>query len=76
MALFGSSAGSLNQSRFAAIIIVSHKTLSFDLVNNRIAEARAPGAGYVVACSSAALPFGPGYNCEIDQLGEFGNSRA
>ncbi len=68
MALFGSSAGSL--------IVVSHKTLKFDLVNNRTAEARAPKADYVVACSSAALPFGPGYNCEIDQLDEFGNSRA
>ncbi len=44
------------------------------LVNNRIA--RAPGVDYVVACSSAALPFGSGYNCEIDQLDELGNSRA
>ncbi len=46
------------------------------LVNNRIAEARAPGVDYVVACSSAALPFGRGYICEIDRLDEFGNSRA
>ena len=60
----------------AAIIVVSHKTLKFDLVNKRIAEARAPGVDYVVACSSAALPFGRGYNCEIDRLDEFGNSRA
>ncbi len=65
-----------NQSPSAAIIVVSHKTLKFDLVNNRIAEAHAPGVDYVVACSSAALPFGRGYNCEIDRLDEFGNSRA
>ncbi len=32
-----------SQSPFAAIIVVSHKTLKFDLVNNRIAEARALG---------------------------------
>ena len=52
------------------------KRRDFRVVNNRIAEARAPGADYVVACSSAALPFGRRYRCEIDRLGEFGNSRA
>ncbi len=55
---------------------MSHKTLKFDRVNNRIAEARARGADYVVACSIAALPFGPGHNCEIDHLDEFEKSRA
>ena len=46
------------------------------LVNNRIPEVRALGVDYVVACSSAALPFGRGYHCEIDRLDEFGDSRA